>query len=76
MENTKDWVSLELKLSVLGQNWKENNCLRPQNISEPPDGIDGSKAFDKTLLEVSVKIGEAKSKKVLEFFQHHMFLLF
>jgi len=33
----------------------------------------GSKAVDKTLLEVSSKIGEAKSKKELEFFQRHGF---
>ena len=32
------------------------------------DGIDGSKAVYKTLIEVSAKIGEAKSKKELEFF--------
>ena len=62
-----------MKLAVLGHNWKENNCLRPQNISSPLDGIDGSKAVDKTLLEVSAKIGEAKSNKKLEFFQRHGF---
>ena len=33
----------------------------------------GSKAVDKTLLEVSSKIGEAKSKKELEFCQRHGF---
>ena len=71
--NTRDSVSLMLKLAVLGQNWKENICLRHQNISAPLDGIDGSKAVDKTLLEVSVKIGEAKSNKELEFFQRHGF---
>ena len=66
MANTRDWVSLKLKWPVLGQNWKENNCLRHQNISEPLDGIDGLKAFDKTLLEVSAKKGEAKSNKELK----------
>ena len=57
-----------MKLAVLRHNWKENNCLRPQNISAPLDGIDGSKAVDKTPPEVSAKIGEAKSNKELEFF--------
>jgi hypothetical protein len=33
----------------------------------------GSKAVDKTLLGVSSKIGEAKIKKELEFFQWHRF---
>ena len=32
------------------------------------DGSDGSKGADKTLLEVSSKIGEAKNKKELDFF--------
>ena len=32
-------------------------------MSSPLDGIDGSKAVDITVLEVSVKIGEAKIKK-------------
>ena len=31
------------------------------NISSSLDGIDGSKAVEKALLEVSAKIGEAKS---------------
>jgi len=62
-------------MAVLGQNWEENNCLRHQNISAPLDGMYGSKAVDKTLLEVSSKIGEAKSKKELEFFQRHGFWL-
>ena len=66
--NTRDLVSLKLKLAVLGQNWEENSCFRHQNISSPLDGIDGSKAVDKTLLEVSAKIGKAKSKKELELF--------
>ena len=44
--NTRDSVSLKLKLAVLGQNWEENNCLRHQNSSAPLDGIDGSKAVD------------------------------
>ena len=60
---------------VLGQNGEENNCLRHKNISAPLDGTYGSKAVDKTLLEVSSKIGEAKSKKELEFFQRHGFWL-
>ena len=62
-------------MAVLGQNWKENNCLRHQSISAPLDGMYGSKAVDKALLEVSSKIGEAKSKKELEFFQRHGFWL-
>jgi hypothetical protein len=33
----------------------------------------GSKAVDKTFLEVSAKIGEAKNNKELEFFQRHWF---
>ena len=73
--NTIDSVSLKLKLAVLGQNWEENNCLRHQNIYAPLDAIDGSKAVDKTLLEVAEKIGEAKSNKELEFFQRHGFCL-
>ena len=59
--NTSDSVSLKLKLAVLGQNWEVNSCLRHQNISSSLDGIDGSKAVENTLLEVSTKIGEAKS---------------
>ena len=50
-----------MKLAVLGQNWVVNCCLRHQNISSSLDGIDGSKAVEKALLEVSAKIGEAKS---------------
>ena len=42
--------------------------MRHQNISSPLDGIDGSTVVDKTLLKVSAKIGEAKSKKELAFF--------
>ena len=42
--------------------------MRYQNISPPLDGIDGSKAVNKTLPEVSAKIAEAKSKKKLGFF--------
>ena len=60
-------------MAVFGQNWEENNCFRHQNISAPLDGMYGSKAADETLLEVSSKIGEAKSKKELEFFQRHGF---
>ena len=59
--NTRDSVSLKLKLAVLGQNWEVNSCLRHQNISSSLDGIDGSKAVEKALLEVSAKIGEATS---------------
>ena len=55
-------------MAVLGQNWEENNYLRHQNISAPLDGMYGSKAVNKTLLGVSSKIGEAKSKKELEIF--------
>ena len=62
-------------MAVLGQNWKENNYLRHQNISAPLDGMYGSKAVNKTLLGVSSKIGEAKIKKELEFFQRHGFWL-
>ena len=71
--NTRDLVSLKLKLAVLGQNLEENSCFRHQNISSPLDGIDGSKAVDKMLLEVSVKIGKANGKKELELFQRHGF---
>ena len=60
-------------MAVLGQNWRENSCMRHQNISESPDDMYGSKAVDKTVLEVSSKIGEAKSKKEIEFFQRHGF---
>ena len=49
-------------LAVLGQTWEENKSLRHQNISASLDGIDGSKAVDKMLLEVSGKIGEAINK--------------
>ena len=42
--------------------------MRQQNISAPLDGMYGTKAVNKTLLGVSSKIGEAKSKKELEFF--------
>ena len=65
---TRNSVSLKLILAVIGQKWKENNCLGHQNISEPLDGIYGLKAVHETLLEVSAKIGEAKSIKELEFF--------
>ena len=71
--NTGDLISLKLKLPVLGQNLEENSCFRYQNISSPLDGIYGSKAVDKTLLEVSAKIGKANSRKELEFFQCHGF---
>ena len=37
--------------------------MRHPNISAPLVGKDGSKAVDKTLLEVSAKLGEAKSNK-------------
>ena len=66
-------VSLALKLAVLCKNLKKNNCFRLPNISAPLDGIVGSKAVDRTLLEVWAKTGEAKSKKGLELFQHHGF---
>ena len=60
-------------MAVLGQKWEENNCLMQQNLSAPLDGMYGSKAVDKTLLGVSSKIGEVKSKKEQEFFQRHGF---
>ena len=66
--STRDSVSLKLKLSVLGQNWKENYRLRHTNMFAPLDCIDGSKAVDKGLLEVSAKNGKQKVKKELEFF--------
>ena len=56
-----DLVSLKLKLAVSGQNWEANSCLRHQNISVSLDGIDGSKAVEKALLEVSEKIGDSTS---------------
>ena len=59
--NTKDSVSLKLKLAVLGQNWEVNSCLRHQNISSSLDCIEGCKAVEKALLEESGKKGEAKS---------------
>ena len=68
---TRDSVSLKLKLAVLGQHCEENTFFRHQNIFSPLDGIDGSKAVDKTLLELSAKIGEAKTKK--ELCQRHGF---
>ena len=45
-----------------------NICLRHQTNFAPLDGIDGSKAVDKTLVEVSAKIGEEKRNKELAFF--------
>ena len=66
--NPRYWVLLKLKLVSLGPNWKENICLRNQNIIAPLNGIDGSKAVDNTLLEVSAKVGETKRKKSLNFF--------
>ena len=60
-------------MAVLGQNWEENKYLRHQNISAPLDGMYVSKAVNKTLLGVSSKIDEAKSKKELELFQRHGF---
>ena len=59
--NTSDSVSLKLKLAILGQKWEVNSRLRHHNISSSLDGIDGSKAVEKTLLEVSAKIRKAKS---------------
>ena len=59
--NTRDSVSLKLKLAVLGQNWEVNSCLRHQNIFSSLDGIDSSKAVKKALLEVSEKIWGSKS---------------
>ena len=71
--NTIGSGQLNFKMAVLGQNWEENNYLRHQNMSAPLDGMYGSKAVNKTLLGVSSKKGEAKSKKELEFFQRHGF---
>ena len=59
--NTRNSVSLKLKLPVLGQNLEVNSCLRQQNIYSSLDGIDGSKVVEKALLEISEKIGESKS---------------
>ena len=53
--NTRDSVPLKLKLAVLGQIREVNSCLRHQNISSSLDDIDGSKAVEKALLEVSEK---------------------
>ena len=66
--NTIDSVLLKLKLAVLGHNWEEHICLRHQDISAPLDGIDSSKTVDNPLLEVSAKIGRAKSEKELQIF--------
>ena len=52
---------------------EEKNYLWLLNLSAPLDGMLGSKAVDKTLLKVLAKTGEAKSKKELEFLQHHGF---
>ena len=71
--NARDSVSARLKLAVLRQNLGENSSLRNQNISSTLDGIVGSNGVNNTLLEVSAKKGEAKSKKQLEFFQRHRF---
>ena len=60
ISNTSNSVSLRLKLAVLGQRWEVNSCLKHQNISLSLNGIDGSKASEKALLEVSAKIGETK----------------
>ena len=62
-------------MAVLGQNLEENNCLRHQNIFAPLDGMYGSKAVDKTLLEVSSKIGEAKKNIYIEFFSTPLVLI-
>ena len=59
--NKSDSVSLKWKLADLGPNEEVNSCLRHQNISSYLNGIDVSKAVEKALLEVSAKIGEAKS---------------
>ena len=61
--NTRDLVSLKLKLAILGQNWKEDSCFRHHKISSPLDGIYGSKAVDKTLLKVSEKKERKKLKR-------------
>ena len=71
--STRDSVSLKFKIAVLGHIWEENNYLRHHNIFAPLGGIYGSKAVEKTLLGVSSKIGEAKIKRELEFFQRNGF---
>ena len=46
-------------MAVLGQNWKENNCLRHQNSFAPLDGMYGSKAdmpFGHRRVEVGIML--------------------
>ena len=66
--NARDSVSVRLKLAVLRQNIGENSSLRNQNISSTLDGIVGSNGVNNTLLEVSAKKGEAKTKKAARIF--------
>ena len=66
--NTSNSVSLKLKLPVLGQNLEVNSCLRHQNIFSSLNGVEGSKAVEKALLEVSAKIGETKSTQEARIF--------
>ena len=56
--NTSDSVSLKLKPAILGQKCEVNSCLRHHNISS---SLYGFEAVEKTHLEVSAKIREAKS---------------
>ena len=44
-----------------------------QRLNIITEALDGLKAIDKTLLELSAKIGEATNKKELKFFQRHGF---
>ena len=63
--NTRDSVSVRLKLAVLGQNLEENSSFRNQNISSTLNGIVGSNGVDNTILEVSAKKkGKLKVKSI------------
>ena len=66
--NTSDSVSLRLKPAILGQKWEVKSCLRHHNISSSLDGIEGSKAVEKTLLEVSAKNKGSKKLKEARIF--------
>ena len=69
ISNTNDSGFCRLKLAVLGQNWKESNCLRHQ-LSAPLDVIYGSKAIEKTLLE---NRGKKKVKRSYNLFNATIF---
>ena len=53
-------IQFRLKSAVLGQNFKENNCLEQQNIFAPLDGIDGSKAVEKRFRGINKNRGSNK----------------